>query len=335
MGVCVAYPFLRLAGLWPKAAPLGDMRGRVCVVTGSNTGVGLATAAGLARLGASVVMACRSVEKAQAAAERLEAGSPEIKRRGGALHVLCLDLADLEQVERFVADFSSRFDKLHVLVCNAGVPGFHGGTTAQGFEQAFGVSYLGHMALVRALLPTLQRTQGARVVTLASVMHWFGQRGATADWQMAANNTYPFLTRLWTSSYSDAKLAMVYMAAALRARGVHATAVNPGDVASDIWRYSALTMLLRPIMRLFFLTTEQGAVPSLHAAAAQPAPLELYYTPYFTQRWLPRHIELIGPFAGALSAVSKPEREGNVARDAERLWAWGEAVLDATARKAQ
>ena len=90
---------------------------------------------------------------------------------------------------------------------------------------------------MRALLPVLQATEGSRVVTVSSVMHWFGQRVASADWSMAAFDLYPLHRRAFVSSYSDAKSALLLLAVALRGRGVGAVSVDPGAVASDIWRY--------------------------------------------------------------------------------------------------
>ena len=148
-----------------------------------------------------------------------------------------LDLSRLASVDAFAAAFGARFggSGLHALVCNAGVPAGLRQHTAEGFSLDFGVSFIGHFELVRALLPALQATEGSRVVTVSSVMHWFGQTAATADWDMAAFDNYPLHRRALVSSYSDAKSALLLLALALRARGVGAVAVNPGAVSSEIW----------------------------------------------------------------------------------------------------
>ena len=116
---------------------------------------------------------------------------------------MVLDLSKLASVDAFAAAFTARFGAagLHALVCNAGVPAGLRQRTAEGFSLDFGVSFIGHFELVRALLPLLQATEGARVVTVSSVMHWFGQTAATADWAMAAFDTYPLHRRALVSSY--------------------------------------------------------------------------------------------------------------------------------------
>lgn len=220
-----------------------DLSGKVCVVTGANCGIGLHTAAQLARLGATVVLACRDLAKAEAAAALI---ASELESSGAALNAarpkggavpMELDLSRLASVDAFAAAFRARFggSGLHALVCNAGVPAGLRQHTAEGFSLDFGVSFIGHFELVRALLPALQATEGSRVVTVSSVMHWFGQTAATADWDMAAFDNYPLHRRALVSSYSDAKSALLLLALALRARGVGAVAVNPGAVSSEIW----------------------------------------------------------------------------------------------------
>ena len=331
----VLHFLLRRIGLWPTPGDeeCHELFGKIVIVTGANTGVGLATAASLARQGATVVMACRDVKKAQAAAANIAATSNVDIRQ---VIPMALDLADLSSVASFAAAFLQHNKSLHALVCNGGVPGSTPGLTSEGHDMAFGVSFTGHFVLVRGLLPLLQKTPGARVVTLSSVMHWFGQPTATADWSMAATDSYPLRLRLWHSSYSDAKTALVLLAAALRTRGVHAVAVNPGAVASDIWRYlpTPISQLWGIVGRLAFLTTREGAVPAVHAAAASPPPPQLYLTPYLTHPRL-QQLELVGPFAGVRPCASRPELEGPeaLARDAERLWRWADEMVVPRARQ--
>lgn len=205
----------------PKRPPPGSMAGRVAVVTGANTGIGLQTAKQLASAGATVILACRDVSKARLAASALEHES------AAPVEVvpMLLDLSDLKSVFTFASEFKRRFDRLDVLVCNAGL-NVSTPRTAQGHEASFGVGYLGHAFLVMRLLPLLEGTAGARVVALSSVMHWFAV--ADSGWDNALAGVGP------DSSYGAAKLALIYMAVALRSRGVHATAVNPGAVSGPL-----------------------------------------------------------------------------------------------------
>ena len=123
---------------------------------------------------------------------------------------------------------------------------------------------------------------------------------------------------------------------ALRARGIDAVAVNPGAVASDIWRYLPNVSVIRAghalMMAILFLDVDQGAAPSVQAAAVSPTPQPLYLTPYRTVARVQPLLEVFGPFAGAQPARCRAEREAaghpERAREAaERLWQWTEAAI--------
>jgi NAD(P)-dependent dehydrogenase (short-subunit alcohol dehydrogenase family) len=126
-------------------ADLTDLAGRVALVTGANSGVGYWTALGLARRGARVVMACRSMERAGAALAELRGAVPSAD-----LTILKIDLADLASVRTAAAEFNTRYDRLDLLVNNAGVALTPLSRTTDGFELQFGANFLGHFALRRA-----------------------------------------------------------------------------------------------------------------------------------------------------------------------------------------
>src|SRR5262245_9922883 len=111
------------------------MNGKVCIVTGGNTGIGKATVEGLAQQGATVVVACRDVGKGRAAIEEIQARAPS-----GELHLLRLDLASLQSVREFVPAFQEKFSRLDVLIENAGVSTGNREVTSDGFEMHFGVN---------------------------------------------------------------------------------------------------------------------------------------------------------------------------------------------------
>src|SRR5581483_3506367 len=145
---------------------MSDLAGRTFLVTGANTGIGLATAAGLARRGGRVYVASRSPEKGAAAVASIRAATGN-----EAVSFLPLDLADLDSVRACAASFLARGEPLHVLVNNAGVAGRRG-LTRQGFELTFGVNHLGHFVLTNALLGCLEASAPARVVTVSSDAHY-------------------------------------------------------------------------------------------------------------------------------------------------------------------
>ena len=153
-----------------------ELAGRTFLVTGANTGIGLATATGLAKRGGKVFVACRSAEKGRAAAAGISA-----ETGNDAVVFLPLDLADLASVRACADEFLARGEPLHVLINNAGVGGARG-LTKDGFELAFGVNHLGHFALTTALLDCLAASAPARVVTVSSDAHYQASKSIPRAW---------------------------------------------------------------------------------------------------------------------------------------------------------
>ena len=153
-----------------------SMQGKVVVVTGSNVGIGLETAVGVAAQGATTVLACRNQAKAEAAAR-------EVTQRtwNDDVHVVPLDLADLASVRKAAEEVLTRWDRLDVLVNNAGGTWSARQETAQGFEYTFGVNHLGHFYLTNQLLPRLRAAAPSRVINLTSVGHHAARRGMRFD----------------------------------------------------------------------------------------------------------------------------------------------------------
>jgi NAD(P)-dependent dehydrogenase (short-subunit alcohol dehydrogenase family) len=145
-----------------------DQTGRVAIVTGANSGIGLDAARRLASAGARVVMACRDTAKGDAAAAAIRAEAPN-----ALLDVVALDLASLDSVRAFAAGYEH--DRLDLLINNAGVmvPPYR--KTVDGFELQLGTNHLGHFALSGLLLERLLATPAARVVTISSTAHKFGR----------------------------------------------------------------------------------------------------------------------------------------------------------------
>ena len=147
-------------------ADIPDQSGRIAVVTGSNTGLGLATAEALAGAGAEVVMAVRNLDKGEAARSQILAVHPD-----ATVHIQSLDLASLESVRVAADELVAHFDRLDLLINNAGVMYTEWQTTTDGFEFQMGVNHLGHFALTSLLLDRLMATPGSRIVNVSSVAH--------------------------------------------------------------------------------------------------------------------------------------------------------------------
>ena len=157
------------ADTW-SAPDIGDLTGRVALVTGANSGIGYETARALAEHGAHVIMACRDDEKARRARDKLES---ELER--SSLELLHLDLADLVSVHRAADKVLAEHARLDLLVNNAGVMGTPYRQTSDGFELQMATNHLGHFALTGLLLDRIVTTARSRIVTVSSHLHRMGQ----------------------------------------------------------------------------------------------------------------------------------------------------------------
>ena len=252
-----------------------DLSGRVYIVTGANSGSGLATAKQLASQGAHVVGACRRVD----AGEEAFAGFGDV---AGSGEVMQLDLGSLASVRAFAEAFTDRFDRLDGLVNNAGVMAPPKGSTEDGFETQFGVNYLGHFLLTELLLDTLKASAPSRIVNVSSVGH-VGWRGKVADihfddlnWEQREYDR--------TMAYAESKLAMVlhvrYLARLLDGTGVSVFSVHPGWIRSNLassvipsWVNRVWNVILRPLSGpLGTLSGFEGAQTTLHCLLDDDTP---------------------------------------------------------------
>ena len=237
-----------------SARDIPDQTGRTFVVTGANSGLGLATTRALAAAGAHVVLAVRDLARGEAAAAGIP-GSTEVRR---------LDLADLASVRAFAGAWDGTLD---VLINNAGVMNLPESRTADGFEMQFGTNHLGPFALTNLLLPHISD----RVVTLSSGLH--RARGTRIHFDnLALDGEYTP-----TAAYSQSKLANLLFTLELQRRlaeagsPVRALAAHPGWAATELQGHDA-SGVRRALMlfgnRLFAQHAEDGALPTLYAAVA-------------------------------------------------------------------
>jgi retinol dehydrogenase-14 len=249
------------------------MQGKVAVVTGSNVGIGFETAVGLAALEATTVLACRNQAKAEAAAQ-------EITKRtwNDDVHVVPLDLSDLASVHKAADNILTRWDRLDVLVNNAGGTWSARQETAQGFEHTFGVNHLGHFYLTNLLLPRLEASAPSRIINLTSVGHHAARRGMRFD-DLQGERHYEAM-----EAYCRSKLANVLftrqlakrlgadsVATATATATVAVNAAHPGPVRSsfgmdgDLHGFMGLGMRL---VRPFEMSPRRGAKTSLYLATS-------------------------------------------------------------------
>ena len=255
------------------AADIPDQRGRTALITGANSGLGLESARALAAKGATVLLACRSFEKANKTAAALHAET------GGTLIPLELDLADLESVQRA----SAQVESLDLLLNNAGVMAPPRTLSRQGFELQFAVNHLGHVALTQALLPLLKRSPNGRIVHVSSGAAYFGR--ITFD-DLQGETRY----RPW-DAYGQSKLANAMTALELQRQleeegsnvlslvahpGLARTNLQPTSVAAKNAKVEGLAYRL---MDPLFQSAAMGSLPQLFAATAPDAKAGVFYGP--------------------------------------------------------
>lgn len=246
-----------------------EQKGKTVIVTGANSGIGFETARVFAAQGARVILACRNATKGEDAVLRIRAETP-----GSQVENMALDLSSLDSVRNFARSFMEKQSRLDGLINNGGVmvPPFS--KTADGFELQFGTNYLGHFALTGLLLPLLEQTPGARVVTVSSVAHRAGKIDLT---NLNAERKYS----KWCA-YGQSKLACLMFSYELQRRlskegtGTISVAAHPGWTATNLQKHTGPAKFLNPY---FGMETANGALPTLYAATAPDVIGGDYYGP--------------------------------------------------------
>ncbi|MEM8926132.1 MAG: SDR family NAD(P)-dependent oxidoreductase [Actinomycetota bacterium] len=257
-----------------EATKAKDLDGKVYIVTGANSGVGLETTRQLVKQGGHVVMACRRT----AAGDEAAAGFDGLR---GTHEVMQLDLADLGSVRAFATGFEATYDRLDGLACNAGLVTMGGSPeyTKDGLEMTIGVSYFGHFLLTELLLDMLKASAPSRMAIVSSVVHAGrdGNRPAVDldDLNVEHRDFNNF------RAYAEAKVATVLYAKELAERldgtGVSAFSVHPGWARSNFGSGGSLPMrvamaAMRPLSRFVSDSNEESAQTTLHCLLSDDAP---------------------------------------------------------------
>ncbi len=270
--------------------PNQSMAGKVCMVTGANSGIGKITALELAKQGATVTMVCRS-------RDRGEAASREITEMIGSasLELMVADLSSQAAIRRLAEEFQSKHDRLDVLVNNAGVFVRRRSMTQDGIETTFAVNHLAYFLLTNLLLDAIKRSASARIVNVSSRAH----TSATINFDdLQGEREYGS----W-SAYCQSKLANIEftyeLARRVESSGVTVNCLHPGVVATGLFRN--LPKILHLPLRIFLSTPEKGAETSVYLAAS------------------PEVEGVTGKyFANKRAVASSPESQN--AENARRLW---------------
>ncbi|XP_053130471.1 retinol dehydrogenase 12 isoform X2 [Hemicordylus capensis] len=236
------------------------LNGKVAVITGANTGIGKETAKDLARRGARVILACRDMARAEAAA-------CEIRTMTGNQQVIAmkLDLADSKSIKEFAENFLKEEKELHILINNAGVMMVPYSKTADGFEVHLGVNHLGHFLLTFLLIERLKQSAPARIVNVSSLAH---HGGKIRFHDLQGEKLY-----CRSLAYCHSKLANILftreLARRLQGTGVTVNALHPGTVSSDLPRYSIFISVASKIFHVFLKSPYEGAQTSVYCAVAE------------------------------------------------------------------
>jgi len=235
---------------------MGKLDGKIAVVTGANSGMGMATTAALSDMGAAVIMLCRNRQRGMEALEKL------LEKPDRKLELILCDLEDFTSIGRFADTVMDKYEKIDILINNAGFISLNRQETREGLEKQFGINHIGHFLLTMRLLEMMG--QGCRIVNVASGAHKSGKIHFD-DINLTQNFNV-------IKAYSQSKLANVLftreLAARLRERGITVNCCHPGAVATNIGidRETGFGKAVTGLLKPFFQTPEEGARTAVYLA---------------------------------------------------------------------
>ena len=278
----------------PRREPrLSHLNGKIVLITGATSGIGLEAARSIAALGAHVVVGARSAARGAAVVD-------EIRAHGGSAELLEIDVASLASVARAAAEFKAKHSHLDVLVNNAGIIAGKRKLSPDGHELTWATNFLGLAALTRALVPKLEAADATRVVNVSSAAHASG-RIAWDDLELAHGY------RSWRA-YAQSKLAVNLWTRAFAKRypKIDANAMHPGAIATNIW--GVLPGFAQALVARVLPPASKGAIPVVRLATSDDvAGVSGHY------------------FNKLIDAPHAPAARSD--DDAERLWAYVETTL--------
>lgn len=235
-----------------------SMEGKICMITGANSGIGKATAKALAKMNATVVMVCRDKERGDKAQKEI------IEQTGNnQVDLLLCDLSSKEQIQKLVKEFKEKYQNLHILINNAGIMLKKRELSVDGIEMNFAVHVIAPFLLTNLLLEVLKKSTPSRIINVTSAAH----RRAKIDFEDLQNKNKKY--RLFTV-YGISKLGEMLityeLSRKLEGTGVTANAVHPGLVNSNLGRDQS--NFSQWFARKFFKSPEEGAETSIYLATS-------------------------------------------------------------------
>ncbi len=281
-----------------------NLRGKIIVVTGGNSGLGFEACMLFTKNGAKVIMASRSISRCYEAVDKIKQVVPEAD-----VEVMELDLGNLDSVKAFSVKFIDKYSSLDILLNNAGVMFTPYMKTSDGFEFQNGVNHLGHFALTALLFPVIKTTKDARIVNVSSIAHTFGELDL---------DDYMFEKRYSSKlAYGRSKLSNLLFTYELDRRikekklDVKVLAAHPGGSRTNLGRYMSNKwwfVLFGPLFMLFAQRAKLGTLPEVRACVDPNVESGQYYGP-----------RGLGEVRGLPVLVNSSSASHN-ADDAKRLW---------------
>jgi retinol dehydrogenase 14 len=234
-----------------------NLSGKVCLVTGANSGIGKSTAHALAKLGATVVMVCRDAKRAEPVRDKVKAATGNQN-----VDLMICDLSSQTDIRRFAGEFINSHSRLDVLINNAGVATRRRSLTEDGIESTFAVNHLGYFLLTNLLLDLLKKSAPARIVSVSSAAHAYGKINFN---DLQGEKKYGGF-----AAYANSKLANVLftydLARRLDGTGVTANCLHPGPVATSLFRN--LPKPIEALIKLVTISPDKGAETSVYLASS-------------------------------------------------------------------
>lgn len=235
------------------------MEGKICIITGANSGIGKATAIGLAKINATIVMICRSKERGEEAQKEI------IELTGNKkVDLLLCDLSSQESIRKFVSEFKSKYQKLHILINNAGVMLSKRGVSVDGFEMNFAVNHLAPFLLTNLLLDALKKSAPSRIINVSSAAH----RMAKMDFDDLQSEKMKYrLMKIYGASKLALMLFSYELSRILEGTSVTVNTLHPGLVNTNLGQDQS--SFSQGFGKLFFKKPEKGAETSIYLASSQ------------------------------------------------------------------
>jgi len=265
------------------------MNGRVCLITGATSGIGKETAIALAKLGATVVFTARDIKRGEAIRDQFKATS-----NNGMIDVLECDLSSLQSVHDCCDKFRSKYDKLHVLINNAGTWEKERKLSKDGIENTFAVNHLAPFLMTNLLLEEIKKSAPARIISVSSGLH-----GGTIDFDDVELKSGFRGMRAYRQSKLADMLFIKELSRRLTGTGVTANSLMPGFVSTGLSRNSGAVS--RAFVKILATSPEKGAETSIHLASSPD-------------------VENISGECFRKKSVVKTSKESNDPALARRLW---------------